>query len=197
MLESIICFTLPIVLGLVIDARLMDYEIKKSLRKAERYIDEGIDEGNLEKIQIALKVFQGLKKSSKEELLLGILDREGLCYEELGELELAGRSYKEGFKKSKSEEDKSWFRRKWICVDSTRLRKRNKFSLAVRILKGVLENDLSYPRFHWLLAEIYSDQGEYNLVLEELDKFIDLERNLRNKATAFLKKGLSGKKRVI
>lgn len=68
---------------------------------------------------------------------------------------------------------------------------KGKETRAIRILKSASEKDSPNSEFHRLLVDIYADQKEWDLVLEELDKFTELEKDQKRLAAGFLRKGFA------
>ena len=162
----------------------LNWEEFKSLRKAVRYVTEG-------KFSSALRIFQNLDENRSP---LEILKGRGFCCEILGDLKLAGQNYKKGFRESKrvnNEKLAFWFWQRRVEVIAMELCQKGKETRAIRILKSASEKDSPNSEFHRLLVDIYADQKEWDLVLEELDKFTELEKDQKRLAAGFLRKGFA------
>jgi len=169
----------------------LNWEEFKELRKAVRYYMEGVEKGVRKKFEDAQKIFESLEvRKSPLEILKG----RGGCAEVLGDLKSASHNYREGFRESKKVKDEKlalWFWQRRVEVIAMELCQKGKETRAIRILKSASEKDSPNSEFHRLLVDIYADQKEWDLVLEELDKFTELEKDQKRLAAGFLRKGFA------
>lgn len=169
----------------------LSWEEFKELRKAVRYYMEGVEKGIRKKFEDARKIFESLEvRKSPLEILKG----RGGCAEILGDLKSACYNYREGFRESKrvnNEKLAHWFWQRRVEVIAMELCQKDKVSRAIRILKEAADMDSSNSEFHRLLVDIYAKQEEWDLVLEELNKFTELEKDPKRLATGFLRKGFA------
>ncbi len=167
----------------------LSWEEFKILKRAVRYYMEGVEKGIRKKFEDAQRIFESLEvRKSPLEILKG----RGGCAEVLGDLKSASHNYREGFRESKrvnNEKFALWFWQRRVEVLSLELCQKGKETRAIRILKSASEKDSSNSEFHRLLFDIYANQKEWDLVLEELDKFIELEKDQKRLAAGFLRKG--------
>ena len=169
----------------------LNWEEFKELRKAVRYYMEGVEKGVRKKFEDAQKIFESLEvRKSPLEILKG----RGGCAEVLGDLKSASHNFREGFRESKKVKDEKlalWFWQRRVEVIAMELCQKGKETRAIRILKSASEKDSPNSEFHRLLVDIYADQKEWDLVLEELDKFTELEKDQKRLAAGFLRKGFA------
>jgi len=169
----------------------LSWEEFKILKRAVRYFMEGVEKGTRKKFEDAQKIFESLEvRKSPLEILRG----RGGCAEIMDDLKSASHNYREGFRESKrvnNEKLAHWFWQRRVEVIAMELCQKGKETRAIRILKLASEKDSSNSEFHRLLVSIYADQKDWDLVLEELNKFTELEKNPKRLAAGFLRKGFA------